>query len=120
MIPSNEQPASKGDIDSLTKMMNAMQIERSRGMVLLSKDGELMERNTSTYRAYNTHWKQLESAFGTRMIHTITPDEIIALSNEAALRAIDTSKIRRAKKGVTQRKVNGAYIWVFKALDSSF
>ena len=109
-VPDDDQQRTLSQVLVLVRK-EAMQRERSRRMALASKNGELKERNTSTYRAYNTHWKQLESAFGMRLIHTITADEIIALSNDAALRAINTSNIRRAKKealGVATTPSNGS------------
>lgn len=89
----------------------AMQKERTRRMAKVGPDGKINERDTSTYRAYNTHWKQIERALGDKMIHTITAIEITAVVKEAALRAIEDSKIRRAKKeaiGIVTTPSNGS------------
>lgn len=109
-VPEDAQQRTLSEVLVLVRS-EAMQIERSRRMAVLGKDGELKERNTSTYRAYNVHWKMLEAAFGTRLIHTITSDEITSVTNQAAIRAIETSNIRRAKKetrGVATTPSNGS------------
>jgi integrase/recombinase XerC len=109
-IPDEAQQRTISEILVMVRR-EAMQTERSRRMAKVGKNDVMHERDTSTYRAYNTHWKQIEKALGHRNIHTITTNEITTIAKEAGLRAIAESKVRRAKKearGIITTPSNGS------------
>ena len=109
-IPEASQQRTLSEILAMVRE-EAMQKERTRRMAKVGRDGKINERDTSTYRAYNTHWKQVEQVLGQRVIHTITAHEITVIIKEAALRAIANSDVRRAKKealGIVTTPSNGS------------
>ena len=87
-----------------------MNREKSRLNARTKNDGSINERDTSTYRAYNTHLKLLEKTFGSREIHTLTLEEIRNLHEIARLNAIKRSKELVSKKallGIERKPSNG-------------
>lgn len=109
-VPEQGQQRTLSQVLELTRDQ-ANATEQTRRLAIVSEDGKVKERNTSTYRAYNTHWKQVEKTLGQELIHTITTDALIKVANNAAILAIAESKIRHAKKearGVATTPSNGS------------
>lgn len=109
-VPEQSQQRTLSQILELTREQ-FMANEKTRRMAVIGKDGQVTERSTSTYRAYNTHWKQIEIALGKELIHTISKGALLIVTKNAAVLAIAESKIRSGKKearGVATTPSNGS------------
>jgi integrase len=97
----NKQNESKIIPQTVTELLEtvrglAMIRERKRLGAKVKANGEMAERDTTTYRAYNTHWKWLEYHFGPLPIDMIRVDEIKTFLDQAQDRAQRMSQLRKA------------------------
>jgi integrase len=98
--------------------------ELNRLNAKVKPDGTMNERDTQTYRAYNTHWKRLDVEFGARHIHTITSEEMSNFASAAATVAKANAKALGRHRSNGSRGFNMAldalnYLWVIALRDSN-
>ena len=89
----------------------------------LQPDGTMKERDTSTYRAYNTHWKRFEKKYGSKQLSEVTAKNIADFPKFAATTAKRIAKARGHEDSNGSRGFNMAidamnFLWVIAERDS--
>jgi len=88
-----------------------MAIELARPGAIIEADGTMKEKNTTTYRTYNTHWKRLESKHGALRVRDVSLETVIEFCAKAAEDAVDRhiiSDVKREAAGKPIRIRDGA------------
>lgn len=75
-----------------------MAVELARPRAILKTDGTMKERNTSTYRTYNTHWKRLEAKHGAMLVRDVTDTLVIEFCAAGAVSAVEKHQINDVKR----------------------
>ena len=75
-----------------------MAVELARPGAIIEADGTMKERNTSTYRTYNTQWKRLEAKLGALLVREVTLEKVLEFCAEGATGAVDKHRVSDVKR----------------------
>lgn len=84
--------------------------EKRRIRAKLEPDGSILMKNTTTYRTYETHWKRLVAAHGSKPIADLDQEMIEGFAEMAQDLALETHKrsnVIRVAKNLTPREFTG-------------
>jgi len=70
-----------------------MAVELARPRAILEADGTMKQRNTSTYRTYNTYWKRLEEKYGAMLVRDVTQKLVLEFCAEGAASAVEKHQV---------------------------
>jgi integrase len=88
-----------------------MEVELGRPRAVIQPDGTMKERDTTTYRTYNTHWKRLQPIHGDVPIQKVTKKMVVDFCNAAQAAAVarhEEANVKREAAGKPLRDRNGA------------
>ncbi len=88
-----------------------MEVELARPHAIIEADGTMKERNTTTYRTYNSHWKVLEKKHGKLQVDQVTQKMVLGFCAAAANGAVKKhalSDVKREAAGKPIRIRDGA------------